>query len=67
MADTLIDLKRAFAENQLPDLERDLREFIDKHRILFALPERDRNSAAHAAATSLLLAIRSASIVGLVR
>jgi hypothetical protein len=63
----LIELKREFTANQLPALERDLLEFINKHRILFALPEYDRKNAAHCAATRLLLAIRSQSVVGLVR
>ncbi len=63
----LIDLKRAFFVNQLPDLERDLAAFIAAHPILQDLPEHDQKSAAHNAATHLLLAIRSQSVVGLVR
>ncbi len=61
------DMKRAFVVNQLPALERDLEAFISDHPILRDLPEHDQKSAAHNAATHLLLAIRSQAIVGLVR
>ncbi len=63
----LIDLKRAFTANQLPDLERDLQIFIAAHPIYSDLPRQDQNNAAHCAALHLLLAIRSQSVVGLVR
>ncbi len=64
---SLIDLKRAFTENQLPGLERNLAMFLDAHPIFGELPRADRDHAAHAAALHLLLAIRSQSVVGLVR
>ena len=63
----LVDLKREFTANQLPDLERDLYIFLNAHPIFGDLPRQDRDNAAHSAAVHLLLAIRSQSVVGLVR
>jgi hypothetical protein len=63
----LIELKREFAANQLPALESDLRIFLDAHPIFGDLPRQDRDNAAHSAATHLLLAIRSQTVVRLVR
>jgi hypothetical protein len=67
MTDSLVDLKRAFTDNQAPDLERDLAAFIADHPIYRDLPQQDQKSAARNAAIHLLLSIRSQSIVGLVR
>jgi hypothetical protein len=63
----LIDLKLEFAANQLPALESDLRIFLDAHPIFGDLPRQDRDHAAHSAATHLLLAIPSQTVVRLVR
>jgi hypothetical protein len=63
----LTDLKREFVADQLPALESDLRDFLDTHPIFGDLPRQDRDHAAHSAATHLLLAIRSQTVVRLVR
>ncbi len=64
---SLIDLKRVFCLNQLPELEGELAAFIFKHPVFGELPAHDQRSAAHSAAVHLLLAIRSQSVVRLVR
>jgi hypothetical protein len=64
---SLIDLKKAFTENQLPELQGELAAFIFNHPIFGSLPAYDQRAAAYDAAVHLLLAIRSESIVGLVR
>jgi hypothetical protein len=64
---SLNDLKRAFTENQLPELQGELAAFIFNHPIFGELPAYDQRAAAYSAAVHLLLAIRSQSVVGLVQ
>jgi hypothetical protein len=64
---SLIDLKREFTQNQLPELQGELAAFIFNHPIFGELPPYDQRQAAYSAAVHLLLAIRSQSVAGLVR